>query len=249
MSDQDHPKSRRKNAKQPNEGKNFSDERLTKRGSKTKIKLKGNPDSLGHLARTSEEQRPAPLVVVDRVRTPYQEVRAARAFTLHVEGWTVREIAVELGIDKDTAAKDIRTEALSLAKQREGERAQEIERQIARYERLYREAIETSTSGDMSPGDARAKLLMAAAKMVERIDKLLGVEAATKVQIDQKVTVDERRRHTLELIVGRLGPSPVLDVLARLDDPAEGWAGSTLSGETVAVALPQNEGEQRSGVS
>jgi DNA-binding MarR family transcriptional regulator len=102
-----------------------------------------------------------------------------QAFYLSVEGKTCREIAKILNIDKTTASKYIRAEeqirAEELAERRESEKA----RRIARLQQLSKLA---ESKSDV-PGSGA---LGACGKFEEMINRILGVDAPTKIDVGLK---------------------------------------------------------------
>lgn len=147
-----------------------------------------------------------------RARTAVQLARQQKCFELSVLGGkTVREIAIELKIDKDTAARDIYAEQV----RRRDENAQRVDFESARaigfYERMIARSMKRADMADTlmaslldSPqcdesGEKRKgvqwvsdRSLETAMKARERIDKLLGLDAPTKVEVDSvKMMTDE----------------------------------------------------------
>jgi len=126
-----------------------------------------------------------------RTRTPYQIQRQGRVFELSLRGWSAREIAAELNIDKDTVCADLVFEQELRAEELGSRRETEKARSVAVYERVIRKALERAeTAGailDAIASGADMKLtdryLETVTKARERIDKVLGVDAPTKVDI------------------------------------------------------------------
>lgn len=56
-----------------------------------------------------------------------------------------------------------------------------------------------------------------------RLDKLLGLEAARKLELSASAKVDpiEERRRVIAAIIGNPGPHPILEVLSSLADSPE----------------------------
>jgi len=122
----------------------------------------------------------------ERPRTPAQLERQERAFMLSVtQGKSVREIGAELGIDKDTVASDLRREqdrrAEELGERRENERI----RAVAFYESIIGRAIAQSDRLDAllaaGKGGFSDRSLDVAIAARTRIDKILGIEAPTRI--------------------------------------------------------------------
>lgn len=152
-----------------------------------------------------------------RARTPQQLARQERSFILSVvEGKSVREIAAELHVDKDTIVKDIRHESerrsAELADQREVEKARSIAvyRHViklalakgARYDQVVKlitgeieidpeteeERQKKGTGGGKASVTDRTLGDIVAAQT--RIDKLLGVDAPTRVDLGLQQLID-----------------------------------------------------------
>lgn len=129
----------------------------------------------------------APLVVqAKRPRTPAQLERQEHAFSLSVmHGKSVREVAAELGCDKDTAAADIRREqdrrAEELGERRENERV----RAVTFYEHIIGRAIAQSDRNDAllvaGKGGFSDRSLDVAIAARARIDKILGLDAPVRI--------------------------------------------------------------------
>ena len=134
--------------------------------------MSGASDGVGQRTRNSGERH-------DTERKSLQE----QAFYLSVEGKTCREIAKILNINKDTASKYIRAEeqvrAEELAERRESEKA----RRIARLQQLSKLA----ESKAEIPGSGA---LGACGKFEEMINRILGVDAPTKVEVGIQALVD-----------------------------------------------------------
>src|SRR5579864_6888584 len=126
-----------------------------------RIKLKSSvPDGVEQLAR-ADERKPAWLVPVEPNRTPYQELRQARVYDLHLAGWTYREIAKEVGISLDTVVSDMKIEGERLAKAREATIDVKRAKQIARYEARLKRLIAVDCKADENPAEAEAKVALA----------------------------------------------------------------------------------------
>jgi len=122
-----------------------------------------------------------------RERTPAQLERQEKAYDLHISGKTYRQIAEILSCDKDTVTTDIRAEqqrrADEIAERREVEKA----RAVSLYERVIDRALKKSDIYDelvMQPGaKVTDRTLEAVIHARERIDKVLGVDAPTKIDL------------------------------------------------------------------
>lgn len=152
-----------------------------------------------------------------RARTPQQLARQARAFQMSVvEDKSIREIAADLGVDKDTINSDIRHEgerrAAELADQRDVEKARSIAvyRHVIklalakgeRYDQVVKlitgeieidpdteqERQKKGTGGGKASVTDRTLGDIVAAQT--RIDKLLGVDAPTKVDLGLQQLID-----------------------------------------------------------
>jgi hypothetical protein len=137
-----------------------------------------------------------------RARTPQQLDRQEKAFKLSVEeGKTVRAIAAELHVNKDTVVEDIRCESLRRAEENAARREVDRARSIAFYERAAAEGLRLAEQSDGiesigvegGEDDPPPRLvskqglirgLDSAIKARERIDKLLGLDAPIKVETD-----------------------------------------------------------------
>lgn len=149
-------------------------------------------------------------------RTPQQLERQERVYLLNVvKGMTIRAIAAELGICANTVVADIKCEAdrraAELAERRETERAASV----AFYDDIAARALKKSDQYDTLVDQALAnpelaarvtdRALDAALQARTRRDKILGLDAPTKVDI---------------------GIQSLLDALEGDDDPSKPLAGS-----------------------
>jgi hypothetical protein len=126
----------------------------------------------------SKAERPS------RARTSKQLERQEKVFNLSVlEDKSYREISAELGIAMQTVVDDMRHEALRRADEIAARRDTELARGIAFYDRAVKKGMqlaEKSTEAFMQP---LARGLDSAIKARERIDKLLGLDAPTRVDV------------------------------------------------------------------
>jgi len=136
-----------------------------------------------------------------RRRTPAQCERQFRAFQLSVvDSKTVREIAAELGVDKATIVSDIRHEGERRADAIAERRSNEIGRSVSVYEAIFAKAMRKSAMADalvakIIKGEGKGikvsdRHLDAALKARERIDRVLGLEAAIKVDAGLNTLLD-----------------------------------------------------------
>jgi hypothetical protein len=123
----------------------------------------------------------------DGRRTPAQLARQERVFALSViEGKTTRQIAVLEGIDRGTVIADLRHESARRAEDLKANREFEIERALSFYDEIAAMAVLKSKMYD---GIARAggkvvdHSLDAALKARERKDKILGIDAPTRIDV------------------------------------------------------------------
>lgn len=123
-----------------------------------------------------------------RARTPAQLERQEKAYALHIEGLTYREIAEALKCDKDTVTRDIHAEWERRSSEIEERREFEKARAVNFYERVIGRAMKKSELYDTLLSErAGAKVtdhtLDSAIKARERIDKILGIDAPTKIDL------------------------------------------------------------------
>lgn len=113
------------------------------------------------------------------------------AFLLNVmEGLSCREIAERMGIDKDTAAKYIRVETERRAKELGGERDKHTARAVAFYSTVAAKAVKLADKADAAFMQPLVKGLDSAIHARERIDKLLGLDAPTKIDMGLQSLID-----------------------------------------------------------
>ncbi|MDB5069607.1 MAG: hypothetical protein JWM87_718 [Candidatus Eremiobacteraeota bacterium] len=136
-----------------------------------------------------------------RARTAQQLERQEKAFLASViDGKSVREIAAELGVDKDTVVSDIRHEEQRRADENAERREADKARSIAFYETVARRALRRAEISDeileqIRDGAECEKKVSdrsfdAALKARERIDKLIGLDAPTKVDLGLQQLMD-----------------------------------------------------------
>ncbi len=108
-----------------------------------------------------------------------REAFGEQALLMHAQGKTYREIAQALGVSRPTV-KSLIDRALGAARE---ERSKAKARQLAAYRALLGEAW-TRLLGFPSNSSSQnvTGLVNAARSILERIDKLTGVEAPTKTQ-------------------------------------------------------------------
>jgi hypothetical protein len=131
--------------------------------------------------------------------TPLQRERQAKAFELSVEGRTTRSIGAELGISEHTAAAYIRIEERRRAEELKSRRDTVTARSIQAYERIKEKALKRAGVCDdiieqIKTGSSDARIndhsLDAALKAQERIDKIQGVDAPTKLDLGMQLLQD-----------------------------------------------------------
>lgn len=108
---------------------------------------------------------------------------AHEAFLLSSKGYGVRDIGQALGINKDTASKYVREETERLRERLQSDRDTQAAEAIAFYDEIAVLGIELarkSTDAFMQP---LVKGLDAAVKARERKDKILGLDAPTKIDL------------------------------------------------------------------
>jgi transposase len=118
-----------------------------------------------------------------RARSSAQLERQERAFALHLDGLTHREIAAAMGIDKKTVARDLAAEAERRADELHDRREAEAAIHLARLDRLYRRA----EALERVPGSGA---LATCARVLELRAKVLGLDAATKVDVGMQGLLD-----------------------------------------------------------
>lgn len=131
-----------------------------------------------------------------KVRTPLQLDRQERVFELSVmQGKTMRAIAAELDIACETVTLDLRCEQERRSDEIASRRDQEKARAVEFYQKIIAKALVKSELYDTLLAErAGAKIsdhsLDAALKARERIDKVLGVDAPTKVELGIQSLLD-----------------------------------------------------------
>lgn len=138
------------------------------------------------------------------IRTPQTATTDARAAQLRAEGWTLQQIADELGCDKTTAGRAIRRALREIVK---GPAEKLLAMEAERLDTLYEEALEvlqrdhvTVSHGKVIKDDDGNVLLddgpkLAAidrlVKVRESYRKLLGLDAPSRVSVDAQQLGDE----------------------------------------------------------
>lgn len=125
-----------------------------------------------------EEDAPKQIVATHtRPRDEKQLSRQAEAYRLHVlDRMPIRQTATALGITQGTALSDVRYEAERLAAERRELREMDKEIHLTQLDDLYRNAMDLAAK----PGTGA---LGTAAKAQEMRAKILGLEAAQKVEV------------------------------------------------------------------
>lgn len=141
--------------------------------------------------RTSRATKPKRTVKeTQRARTAAQLERQFKAFQMSVLGKGSRAIAVELGVkDHRTILRDIHAEArrraVELGERRETEKA----RSMSAYEAIMEKGI------DLASRPFGERGLDSAIKARERMDKLLGLDEAVKVDMGIQPLLDALNDH------------------------------------------------------
>lgn len=140
-----------------------------------------------------------------RARTPVQLQRQERVFDLAVvSGKSYRLIAKELGIALETVVSDMRHEEARRAEELTARRETEKARAVAFYDEVAREGMRLARRSDetvefggdgphagvASPYSSLARGLDAAIKARERVDKILGLDAPTRVEVGLQGLLD-----------------------------------------------------------
>lgn len=126
-----------------------------------------------------------------RARNPRQLERQNKAYNLHLVDNSYDTIAAELGVDRKTVMRDIKAEAKLRAAELGERRATEIARSVDLYAeviaragkraKLADEILEKIKNGSEARVTDQSLQVMINAR--ERIDKVLGVEAAVKIDV------------------------------------------------------------------
>jgi transposase len=134
-----------------------------------------------------------------RRRTAAQLERQEKHFNMSVlDGLTYREIKAKTGASLETIVADIREEALRRADELGDRRESEKARSVAFYESIKVKALRKSELNDKilekilagEGGKVSDRSLEAALKAQERIDKIQGVDAPTKVDLGLQQLID-----------------------------------------------------------
>ncbi len=127
-------------------------------------------------------------------RTPQQLERQERVWKLSVlEFKTIRAIAAEVKIAQETVISDLRYEFARVEAETERRRANEQAISIATYQGI---AVDAIRKGEMYDGIAGAggkvvdHTLDARLKARERLDKILGIESPTRVDLTMQTLID-----------------------------------------------------------
>lgn len=124
---------------------------------------------------------PVQIGTAVRARTAQQLARQERVFELSVlEGKTYREIMAELGIASDTLVDDMRYEEARRADELAARRETALARSVAFYDTVKKKALNRADN-PLMPGDSGR--YADALKAQERIDKLQGLDAPTRVDV------------------------------------------------------------------
>lgn len=114
-----------------------------------------------------------------------------QAFYLNVvEGLSYRSIGERLNINKDTAHAYVRAESARRREDIEAAREDEQARSLAFYDHVAAKGIEMAAKADGPFMQPLIKGLDSAIRARERRDKLLGLDAPTKVDVGLQVLID-----------------------------------------------------------
>lgn len=125
--------------------------------------------------------------------TPRQRELQHKAFEMSVAGRTTRSIGAELGVSEHTAADYIRIEERRRADELKHRRDTVTARSIGAYEHIKERALRRAAVCDDILGEIKAGTLDAkvldhslgeAIKAQERIDKIQGVDAPTRLDVN-----------------------------------------------------------------
>ena len=139
-----------------------------------------------------------------RERTAQQLERQENVFRMSVvQMKTTREIAKELSISQQTVTSDIRHEAARRADEIKERRAEELARSVSVYQNVqrlalnkgqrYDKVVEKMLDGGGEKGGRASvtdRTLDSIISAQERIDKLLGLDAPTKVEVGLSALLD-----------------------------------------------------------
>lgn len=128
-------------------------------------------------------------------RTVIQKERQEKVFLRHVGGETIRQIAADLRCSTATVTRDLRAEEARRADELAERRATETARAVAYYEEVARDAKRRGEFYDELLAERNgAKVsdhtLDARIQARTRIDKLLGIDAPTKIEVGVQALVD-----------------------------------------------------------
>ena len=164
-----------------------------------------------------------------RTNAAQRALRRDQALDLRNHGASFRQIAKALGISVGQAFKDVEIGLRDMAERRlkqGGERL--LQEALSRHQTIYRRSMQAATVKGVS-ASGMAKLFQAALAAQTRIERLLGLEAAHKFEIDAA---------DLQLEVTFVGPDG--DAIATIDD--------LLDGKTEIVQLAQGNGDAPLGL-
>ena len=112
--------------------------------------------------------------------SPAQDERQTRVFNLHVEGFSVREIAKSLGIARGTAQMDLRMEGRRRTAERAQEREAAVAESVGRYEQLIFRA--TQRLAEINSARETSKGAHSAAREAHECDRLV-LEAQARIDL------------------------------------------------------------------
>jgi IS30 family transposase len=125
-----------------------------------------------------------------RPRSDAQLERQFQAYNLNVNrGYTIRQIAQALNVGQATVHQDIKLEGERRANELGERRATEIARAVNFYENVIQRAMRRADWADKhyaseSKPKFNCRALDVAVKARERIDKIIGLDAAQRVQLE-----------------------------------------------------------------
>lgn len=125
-----------------------------------------------------EEGKPTPPELPD----PLDE-RRAQALGMKLAGLSYRMIGQQLGISHQQAFRDVSQATAELAAQRLEQTEHYVAIELARLDRLLMVVWPKAMRGEYAALDRALRIL-------ERIARLLGLDAPTKVAIDGKITLE-----------------------------------------------------------
>jgi hypothetical protein len=128
-----------------------------------------------------------------RKRSPKQQLRQIDVYRRHLAGETIDAIAIDLKVNRKTIMLDLKVEGELRAEELGDRRSTEIARAVDFYTDIIRRCLERAEVSDeilvkirdnyAFEGRVSDRSLQEALNARERIDKVLGVEAAVKIDV------------------------------------------------------------------